>query len=127
MGTRLFAQEADPMSTTFFVIGLPPSFTSEQLQQLLAAEADHIRTAEMLPDSVMTGVGYIEMTNAEARRRVVRKLCFMEHVFGVRLLICEEDSPSFHFLVDRWRSGMPHGIRPSPSLFASRQQPSSPS
>ena len=91
------------MPANFFVIGLPSSFTSGQLQRVLTAESDHLRTAEMLPDSLITGVGYVDMDNAESRRRVVRKFYLMEHVFGLRLLICENGSASFHFLFQRWQ------------------------
>ena len=86
------------MPTNFFVIGLPSVFTSQQLQQILTGEADHLRNAEMLPDTLITGVGYVEMDNPESRRRAIRKFYLMEHVFGIRLLICEKDSAFFHFL-----------------------------
>lgn len=92
------------MPTSFFVIGLPSAFTSDQLHQVLTAEADHLRTAEMLPDMLITGVGYVEMDNPESRRRAIRKFYLMEHVFGIQLLICEQDSASYHFLFQRWQT-----------------------
>jgi len=96
------------MPTNFFIIGLPSAFTSEQLQQVLAAETEHLRTAEMLPDHMLPGVAYVDMDNRESVRRALRKFYLMEQVFGIRLLICERDSASFHFLFQRWETRQAH-------------------
>jgi hypothetical protein len=94
------------MATEFLVVGLPDSFTSEQLKQLLAPEAPHVRAAEMLPDTVATGVGYVQISNREAGQRAMRRFLSpsTRDSLGVRPLVCGGHSGAFHAISKRWEA-----------------------
>jgi hypothetical protein len=92
------------MATEFLVVGLPDSFTSEQLRQFLAPEAPHVQAAEMLSDTVATGVGYVQISNREAGQRAMHRFLSpsTRDSLGVRPLVCGGHSGAFHALSKRW-------------------------
>jgi hypothetical protein len=92
------------MATKFLVIGLPASFTSEQLRDLLRPEVNDLHTAEMLPDTIALGVGYVKMANDDAKKRVASRFSSLQNVLGVRPLICNDDSVTFHAFSRRWEA-----------------------
>lgn len=98
------------MAKSFLVVGLPASFTTEQLRQLLGTEASNLQNAEMLPDTIATGVGYVQMTNPDAGQRVARRFqsTSMQHMLGTRPLICRETSRAFHAISKRWEAERAH-------------------
>jgi len=96
----------------FLVIGLPPSFTSEQLRQLLAAESGHLQTAEMLPDTIATGVGYVQMADSDAGKRAAGRFLSrsMEDRLGVRPLVCQDHTGAFNAISKRWAAERTHAL-----------------
>lgn len=96
------------MSTKFMIIGLPASVTSTQLRQLLAVETGQLDTVEMLPDTIATGVAYVQTGTLRAGRRAVTRLHSLEHALGVRLFICGEESRAFQALVRRLEAEHTH-------------------
>jgi len=100
------------MTTKFLVLGLPVSFTSDQLRQILGTEANDLQKAEMLPDTVATGVGYVQMTNTDAGIRAAGKILSrsVQHSLSVRPLICQDHTGAFHAISKRWEAEQGHSL-----------------
>ncbi len=92
------------MTTKFLIIGLPPSYTSEHLHQLLIGVARGLSAIEMLPETIAVGVGYVESASQSVGRRAISTLQALGHSLGARLLICGEESATFRVLCKRWET-----------------------